>query len=209
MRYSAQTDIPIIVLAAGQSKRMRGRDKLLEDIDGTPLLRHQAHKARCATRGPVFVALPPDSKDRHAALKGCDVTCVPIPDAASGMSASLKGALQHLPADAKAVMILLADLPDLTAEDLARVFSEVDLESDTLIWRGTTADGAPGHPIVFAASLFDKLRSITGDNGAAEVVRANRNLTHHVSLPDAHALRDLDTPEDWAEWRNSENRSPE
>jgi CTP:molybdopterin cytidylyltransferase MocA len=209
MGHRAESDIPIILLAAGQSKRMLGRDKLLEEIDGAPLLWHQARKARRATRGPVLVALPPKPHERYAALTGCDVVCVPIADAATGMSASLKGALHHLPAEAKAVMILLADLPDLTAADLARVLSDVDLASDTLIWRGTTAEGAPGHPIVFAAPLFDGLKAITGDHGGAEVVRANRHLTHFVPLPDAHALRDLDTPEDWADWRKSRTGAPE
>jgi CTP:molybdopterin cytidylyltransferase MocA len=209
MGHRADSDIPIILLAAGKSRRMRGRDKLLEDIDGDSLLRRQARKARLATRGPVLVALPPEPHARKDALTDCDVTCVPITDAAKGMSASLKGALHHLPADAKAVMILLADLPDLTAADLSRVLSQVDLASDTLIWRGTTAEGAPGHPIVFAAPLFDDLKAISGDHGGVEVVRANRHLTHLVPLPDAHALRDLDTPEDWADWRKSRTQTPE
>ncbi|MBS8271860.1 nucleotidyltransferase family protein, partial [Halomonas litopenaei] len=29
-------NIPILILAAGRSRRMRGRDKLLEDVDGLP-----------------------------------------------------------------------------------------------------------------------------------------------------------------------------
>ncbi|MAY45584.1 MAG: 4-diphosphocytidyl-2C-methyl-D-erythritol synthase, partial [Rhodobacteraceae bacterium] len=30
-------DIPILLLAAGSSSRMRGRDKLMEEVDGQPL----------------------------------------------------------------------------------------------------------------------------------------------------------------------------
>jgi len=33
--------IPVLILAAGASSRMRGRDKLMEDVHGQPLLRHQ------------------------------------------------------------------------------------------------------------------------------------------------------------------------
>ncbi|NBR54129.1 MAG: nucleotidyltransferase family protein, partial [Rhodobacteraceae bacterium] len=33
---------PILILAAGKSSRMRGRDKHLEEIDGVPLLRRLA-----------------------------------------------------------------------------------------------------------------------------------------------------------------------
>ena len=47
-----RSDLPIILLAAGQSSRMRGRDKLLEKIDGVTLLGLQVRRARaCVERG--------------------------------------------------------------------------------------------------------------------------------------------------------------
>ncbi|WP_370741664.1 NTP transferase domain-containing protein, partial [Pseudooceanicola lipolyticus] len=49
--------MPILLLAAGQSARMRGRDKLMERVEGRPLIRRQADIARAATSGPVIVAL--------------------------------------------------------------------------------------------------------------------------------------------------------
>ena len=48
---------PILILAAGQSSRMRGRDKLLEPVDGVPKLRRLA--IECLSQSDaVFVALP-------------------------------------------------------------------------------------------------------------------------------------------------------
>ena len=87
-----RSDLPIILLAAGQSSRMRGRDKLLEKIDGVTLLGLQVRRARAATKGPVLVALPPAPHPRYAIIKDCDVTHVAVPDAASGMTASLRRA---------------------------------------------------------------------------------------------------------------------
>ena len=69
-----QIDLPIIILAAGASSRMRGRDKLLELVEGDPLLRRQAQMVRDVTSGPVIVALPPMPHPRYAVLKGLDVT---------------------------------------------------------------------------------------------------------------------------------------
>ena len=191
---------PVIVLAAGQSRRMRGADKLMEDVGGQPLLRRQAGIARAATTGAVIVALPPAPHPRHDALAGLDVTTLPVPDAAEGMNASLRAGVAALPPDAPAAMVLLADLPELTTDDLIRVATAFD-PAQTPAWRGTTEDGQPGHPIVFAARLFPQLLALQGDSGGREVVGPLGNAVGLVPLPDQRARLDLDTPEAWAAWR--------
>lgn len=193
--------LPIVILAAGQSRRMRGRDKLMETVEGRPLIRRQAEIARTTTSGPVCVTLPPGDSPRARALRGCDVTHVPVAEAASGLSASLRAGLRAIPAQTPAAMILLADLPELTVEDLCRVCAASDGPVGTLIWRGTTAQGAPGHPIVFARALFAELMALTGDTGGAEIIKKHHDKTVLIPLPGQRARRDLDTPEDWAAWR--------
>ena len=180
---------------------MRGRDKLLEVVDNQPLIRRQADRARAATSGPVFVMLPAEGNHRRSALSGCDVQIIPVPDANTGMAASLRCGISALPEDATAAMILLADLPDLTQSDIEAVGSCVDTASDTLIWRGATDAGAPGHPIVFARPLFAALSALQGDTGGAAVAKAHAHQTILIPLPGQNARRDLDTPEDWDDWR--------
>jgi len=126
-------DLPILLLAAGQSRRMRGRDKLMEPVAGHPLLRLMAERALAAGIGPLLVALPPPPHPRHAALAGLELKTIDIPDAAEGLSASLRRGIGSLPPAARAVMILLADLPDLTAEDLKTVAQSFDPMSESMI----------------------------------------------------------------------------
>lgn len=197
-------ELPILLLAAGQSRRMGGRDKLMEPVAGQPLLRVMAKRACDAWLGPVIVALPPAPHPRHAALDGLTIHRIAVPDAAEGLSASLKRGLQALPKDAPAVMILLADLPDLTAEDMQAVAQAVDLASDVLIWRGATPEGAPGHPVIVARALFPEIAALSGDQGAQPVIRRHADRVALVPLPGRHALNDLDTPEDWAAWRKTQ-----
>lgn len=192
------TDIPILLLAAGHSSRMGGTDKLLQIVDGVPLLRRAALIARRAA--PVIVALPPAPHPRHDALDGLDLQRVGIPDAHEGMNASLRGALEQVSDDARAAMVLLADLPDITTEDLASVLGSVRSYPDKLIWRGATISGKPGHPVVFDRCLFGRLSHLKGDEGAQSVVRAYADKVHLHTLPGHNALLDLDTPEDWAAW---------
>ncbi len=192
-------DIPVILLAAGQSRRMRGIDKLMQEVDGQPLLRRSVSVAQAA--GPVFVALPPRPHARYDVLSDLDVNTIPIADADEGMNASLRGALSHIDRSVPAVMVLLADLPEITRADVQAVRQAVENHGDCLIWRGATSAGKPGHPVVFERELFPQLLKLTGDQGAQSVVRANSSKTHLVTLPGDHALLDLDTPEAWADWR--------
>ena len=196
--------IAVLILAAGASSRMRGSDKLLEDVDGKPLLRRQVLRAR-ATGAPVIVTLPPLPHPRYGAIAELDVQCVPVPDAATGMSASLRAGLEALPPETQGVMVLLADMPDITTEDMNIVLQGVDLRSDNLIWRAVTSAGKPGHPVIFHRHLFPELAALTGDQGGGSVAQAHAGATSFIPLPDARARMDLDTPEDWARWRASRN----
>ncbi|MEM9576748.1 MAG: nucleotidyltransferase family protein [Pseudomonadota bacterium] len=195
------SDLPILILAAGQSSRMRGGDKLMEVVEGKPLLRRQIDNARSATGGGVIVTLPPAPHPRQKLVQATSAQIVPVPDAALGMSASLRRGLGAISADAPAAMILLADLPELTPADLRRVLAAVNTESSTLIWRGATEDGKPGHPIVFARPLFTVLQRMQGDDGGQKVVSEHQDRMTIVRLPGQRARLDLDTPEDWHRWR--------
>lgn len=200
-------NLPIILLAAGQSSRMRGGDKLLEIVERRPLLRRQALRALDASQH-VLIALPPRPHPRYDVVADIGAKLITVENPAEGMNASLRTAVAALPADAEAAMILLADLPDLTAEDLCHVRDRVDPNSGHKVWRGTTADGRPGHPVVFAASLFPALRALTGDSGAGSVIKAAGDAICLIPLAGERARKDLDTPEEWAAWRKL-NARPE
>ncbi|MGK8236056.1 NTP transferase domain-containing protein [Roseovarius sp. MS2] len=188
--------VAILVPAAGASSRMRGTDKLLEMVRGQPLLRDRVTLA-LGTGCDVAVTLPPEGLARRTALKGLDATLLPVPDAATGMSASLRaGATWAMAEGVTALMVLLPDLPDLTADDMKIMLQVNDYEH---IFRACDADGTPGHPVILPARLLPDLAQITGDTGARDLLR-----THPVTpvpLPGQHATTDLDTPEAWAAWR--------
>ncbi len=191
--------IPILILAAGASARMRGGDKLLEEVQGEPLVHLLARRA-LRTGHPVFVALAPDNTARARALDDLDVTVLTVPEAGEGMSGTMRGAVAQLP-DAPAFMLLLGDLVALETDDLNRVFKARRDQPDHLIWRGATAAGKPGHPIIFDGSLRPEFAKLRGDGGGETIVNPLKDRTCLVRLADNRARLDLDTPEDWAQWR--------
>jgi molybdenum cofactor cytidylyltransferase len=194
--------VHILILAAGASSRMRGTDKLLQTVGGRPLLRHIAEVA-LATGSPVAVTLPPDGTARQATLDGLPLRLIPIPDASEGMSRSLVRGVQELttagPEDG--LMILPADMPGFTTAALESMI--VAFQTDpSCILRGGTIDGQPGHPAIFPRDLWPALASVTGDEGGRSVVQQNKGRVRVIPLPGPMSVLDLDTPEDWAAWRD-------
>jgi len=189
---------PILILAAGASSRMRGADKLLELVDGRPLLATMCERA-LATDRPVFVALPTMDHPRAAVLpKG--VRPLIVSQANEGMGATMRGAVALLP-DCAAFMLLLGDLPEISSNDIEMIWTARDLYPDHVIWRGATTQGKPGHPIVFDASLRPKFADLRGDTGGEDLVKPLQSQTHLTRFDTDRARLDLDTPEDWAAWR--------
>ncbi len=182
---------------------MGGRDKLCEDINGTPLLRHITTQAK-ATGAPVFVTLPALDHPRSQLLAH-GTTPIAVPDAANGMSASLRAGVAALPAAIRAVMITPADLPELETADFETLLDAAKTQPGALLQAQDDA-GTGGHPVIFPRAVFGALQTVTKDRGARDILRANRDHVVPVPLPGTRATRDLDTPEDWATWRAA--RSP-
>ncbi|WP_370212763.1 NTP transferase domain-containing protein [Roseovarius sp.] len=188
--------VTILIPAAGASSRMTPRDKLLETIGGVALLRRQVLRA-LATGCEVLVTLPPDRPDRAVALLGLDCKQHILPDAADGMSASLRHGAKAAP-ETHALLVLLPDMPEIETEDIARLIAAHDETPDQVI-RASDADGTPGHPVVLPARLRDKITRLTGDRGARPLLE--QDPARLVALPGRRALIDLDTPADWNNWR--------
>ncbi|WP_073251025.1 nucleotidyltransferase family protein [Shimia gijangensis] len=196
--------LSILILAAGKSSRMRGEDKLLQDVAGQPLIRLVTERA-LSTRVPVTIALPHTPQDRLKALKDLNVSVVQSADSANGMAYSIRAGVAALAPRCTAVLILPADMPEITREDLMDMCSAWSETQSGVILRASTKDGQPGHPVIFPKSCFAQLKALKGDEGARSVIASKSTPVRLVPLPDHNALTDLDTPEAWIRWRASES----
>ena len=194
-------DLVILIPAAGASSRMRGRDKLLEEVDGIPQLVRCVGQA-VATGWPVVVALSADFPKRAEAIEHLPVTSVVVTQPDDGMAASIRQAMVKVPDQADGVMILPADMPDLKTVDLQYLAAHFSHSPERAI-RAAGQDGTPGHPVIFPRRLFAKLRALPNAEGARAALEGEDVAL--CPLSDDRALTDLDTPEDWERWRENRN----
>lgn len=193
---------PVLILAAGASKRMGGRDKLAEDVGGQNLLGHVVDMA-LGTGAGVFVTLADPGEDRARLLSGKPVKILLVPDADSGMAASLRVWPGAAPKDAPGVVVMLGDMPDVTTGDLNTLMQAFMGAGANRIIRATDTSQTPGHPVIFPRHMFEDFADLRGDQGARPLLRGQDVI--EVALPGLHATTDLDTPQDWAAWRTRQN----
>lgn len=194
-------NVAVMVLAAGASSRMGGRDKLLEPVAGEALLRTVVGRMQASNADHVLCVLRPGSDARQAVLADLAVQTMINPRASEGMGTSIAAGVAALPADTDAVVVMLGDMPEVKPDDIDRLIAAYDPAEGRAIVRATSPEGRPGHPVLFGRRFFEALGALEGDQGARSVVSEGRDFVVDVPLAGAAALTDLDTPEDWAAWR--------
>ena len=175
----------LVLLAAGSSRRFGEADKLDQDFLGRPLGLH------------VAVALEDmPFKERVVVRSDCVIDYGALgyrvmtnPDPAQGMASSLRiGVACAREQGAAAVLVVLADMPRVTAAHVHRMFDASDGPASVV----ASSDGEDAKPpALFGAEQFDALLALTGEMGARDLIKAGR---HVVTSP--AELIDVDTPED-------------
>jgi molybdenum cofactor cytidylyltransferase len=186
-------NIAALVLAAGQSRRMGGANKLTATVGGRPLVRIAAEAALASRAWPVIVVTGHEAERIAAALAGLAVTVAHNPDYAAGLSTSLRTGLRALPADVDGAVVMLADMPKVGPAVVDRLIEafhpQTGGEIVVPVWRGQR-----GNPVLWGARFFDRLAAVAGDTGGRALIAASAESVVAVEM-DAAVTRDIDTPE--------------
>jgi molybdenum cofactor cytidylyltransferase len=182
-----------IVLAAGASQRM-GRNKLFLELDGETLLRRAVDRAGTAGLSPVLVVLGHQAERAFQEVTG--LPCQPIlnRDYARGINVSLRAGIAAVPAQARAAVVLLGDMPFVTARMMATLVERFRESRAPLVVSEYAGVQAP--PTLFDRSLLDEFLLMEEDACAKRLVKRHRSEALVVSWP-GETLTDLDLPEDY------------
>lgn len=187
-----------VLLAAGESRRMRGVNKLLLTIDGVALVRRQVDTLLGAGLERVVVVLGHQA-ERVASLlpQQRQLTVVHHAAHALGQQGSVLAGLAALPADAEPVLVMLGDLPLLEAADVRALLSAWAARPTGCRMLVPWHDGQRGNPVVVDAQVVREVLA-RGDTarGLRGYLDANRQAVARFDATSDHYTCDLDTPED-------------
>ncbi|OBZ92424.1 molybdopterin-guanine dinucleotide biosynthesis protein MobA [Pararhizobium polonicum] len=187
--------VAIVLLAAGRASRMgaSGQHKLLAEFDGVPLVRRSAEAALGAGASRVFAVTGHRQAEIRAALAGLDVVPVANANYTAGMASSLIVGIHAAEPDADGVLVMLADMPWVTAGDLTTLISAFKAAQGRVIIRAVS-DGKRGNPVILPRPTFKAVSQLQGDVGARHIIETCGLPVIDVDIgPAAHL--DLDTPE--------------
>ena len=186
--------IGALLLAAGQSRRMGGPNKLLAEINGVPMVAHVARRLLASRSRPIVTVLGNQADAVDAALGKLPVERIRNPDFASGLSTSLKRGIAALPGDLDGVIVCLGDMPLISGRHLDRLIAAFNpLEGRAIIV--PTRRGKRGNPVLWSTRFFPEMSGLAGDVGAKHLIGEHAELVAEVEMDDDAVLVDIDTPE--------------
>jgi molybdenum cofactor cytidylyltransferase len=191
-----------ILLAAGTSSRM-GSNKLLFELDGASVLRGAAQRALASGLSPLLVVLGHQAERARQELDGLPCQIVVNPSYEQGINSSLRAGVAALPAEVQAVLVMLADMPLVTAEMISRLIARYRSAGASLVISDYEGVNAP--PMLYDRTLFGELQIMTGEGCGRQVVKRHQHEAEVLAWP-AAALADIDVPEDYARVRSAESR---
>jgi molybdenum cofactor cytidylyltransferase len=184
-----------IVLAAGRSSRMAPRNKLLELVDGKPIIAHVAGVALASGADPVIVVTGFDALRIEEALLDLKVTIAPNRGFEEGVSTSLRRGLVALPRDSDGALILLGDMPAVEAEVIRALMAAFTGRDAICV---PVHRGQRGNPLLWGSSYFAEMMRISGDVGAKQLLAQHEKFVTEVAGGSEGIFADIDTPSDLA-----------
>ncbi|MDX1551820.1 MAG: nucleotidyltransferase family protein [Marinobacter sp.] len=180
---------PVLVLAAGASRRM-GRAKALLPLNSGTLLDHAIGQAR-HLGGPVTVVAGGWYPLMRYRCRLQPAAWCFARDWHEGLSASLKAGLRRITPQAKGVFVVLLDQPLIESEALM-VLAQAARHDPSHPFAADMR-GKPGAPAYLPRRLWSQVMTLEGDRGAAGILA--RNGATRIAMDGAGS--DVDTPGDW------------
>ena len=196
-------EVGIIILAAGESKRM-GMPKQLLDVNGESMLLNIINSALATSCYPVTVVVGAHKKAIVPELKDLPINIVDNPQWQTGMASSVKMGLVGsylLSKTMEAVIISTSDMPEVSASVLKALINKAKDTNANIIT--SKYKGVMGVPALIKRAVFEELLNLEGDQGARQIFKKFKNELEYVEF-EGGAI-DLDTQEDYFNYLNSQN----
>ena len=189
--------ISSILLAAGQSKRMNGENKLTKEVRGIPLIKHSVQNILNSSIDELVVVLGYQKEiiekliNKHEKIK-----FVFNQNFDSGMASSIKIGVDNLSEKTEAFFISLGDMPNVGEEIYNQLINSQFNNKDKEIFVPYYQE-RQANPILFPKKMKDKIRQIEGDFGAKKMIADNKKKVFKLSTQNKGVITDFNTITDF------------
>ena len=186
--------ISSILLAAGQSKRMLGENKLTKDVKGIPLIKRSLNNILKSQVNEIIIVLGYQQKTIEKLIhKKSKIKFVFNSNFESGMASSIKKGIENLSNKSDAFFISLGDMPSINYKTY-NLLIKFKKNKKVIV---PMFKGQKGNPVLFPKSFEKKLSSIKGDYGAKKILQINKREVLNFEINDPGIIKDLDIPKDF------------
>ena len=186
--------ISSILLAAGQSKRMLGENKLIKDVKGIPLIKYALNNILKSNVNEIIIILGYQNETIEKLIdKTSRVKFVFNSNYNEGISSSIKKGIKNLSEKNEAFFISLGDMPSINYNTYNQLI-KYSKDKKVIV---PLFKGQKGNPVLFPKSFEKKLLSIEGDSGAKKMLEINKKEVLNLEIDDPGIIKDLDVPSDF------------
>ena len=189
--------ISAILLAAGQSRRLIGGNKLIIKYKEVPLINHILKSLIKSKVNKIIIVLGYESnKIKKIILKSKKIIFINNPNYKKGISSSIKCGLKKLSNKNKGFIIAQSDMPLVTFSLINKIYNSI-IKSNKLV-HVLKNNNKIGNPIGFNIETKIKFKKIKGNMGARKMVKKLSKNTNFLSTNSKAIFKDLDLKKDFS-----------
>jgi len=186
--------ISVILLAAGESKRMGETKQLMPFSRGT-MVEQTVDNLLNSTVDEVIVVVGHRAEEVIKTIVTKPVKLAVNPDYQQGMSTSIIAGLRLVDSRAQAVMLALGDQPLVDSQTINRLIDEFYNHNKGIAI--PTYRGRRGHPVIFAVRYKEKLLGLKDDIGGRQIIKDYPDDILEITVDSEGVITDIDTRSDY------------
>ena len=193
-----------ILLAAGESKRMNGENKLIKEINGIPLIKYAVKNILGSTVDELIIVTGYQKEIIENIIdKNKKIKFVFNKDFSNGIASSINAGLCEISTKTKNFFISLADMPNVNQNIYNKLIKgknsyniklKPENRKEIII---PTIDGKDGNPVLFSIFMKTDVMKISGDHGAKEIIENNKNKILRIAFEGEGVILDFDTQDNF------------
>ncbi len=188
--------ITAILLAAGQSKRLKGENKLIKNFKNRPLINHILNSLIKSKVNKIIIVLGYQNKQLRRIIKKNNKNIFVINKKFKlGISTSIKSGLRKISKKDKGFIIVQSDMPFIKSSHINKIYDSIKKRQSLV--HALKFKSKVGNPIGFDISVVKKFKKIKGDVGAKFMVKRLRKNTNFIKVSSNRIFKDFDLKKDF------------